>query len=78
MLAVRVTHGRPGIGKATGDVSPWTRMAQFCEISLGFITISLTLVECISGYQYHNWGWLRDIGIYPMFVGNMGMWGKSF
>ena len=27
MLVTRVTHRRPGIGKVTGDVSPWICIA---------------------------------------------------
>lgn len=42
---VGVAPGRPGTGKATGEVSAWTFMTQYDDVSAGFLTVSVAWVE---------------------------------
>lgn len=53
--------GRPCTGKATGEVSAWTFLNQYDDVSAGFITVSVAWVERTSCYPCHDLCWRRNI-----------------
>lgn len=57
-VGVGVAPGRPG--KATGEMSAWTFLTQYDDVSAGFITVSVAWAERTSCYPCHDWGWRRN------------------